>query len=677
MLDDVPLPDFKPERMAGFLGALIDADDPPPEVPEHPGLRAALADGYVAQTWLGEGGEGEVWRGMDSGNTGREVAIKIRKLSAGAEGGGEVGAGVFADEIRALKRLNHPGVVGLLRQGGQGASEYLVFELVDGLPLEDFIRGRRPEADELLQLLCGVCEAVAAVHAANLVHADLKPSNILVRGDATPVLIDFGLACRPGGEGKAVARRSVRGGTKLFLAPELHAGEAMPSRASDVYALAETFRRAVAAAGRPAPARLVALLERAGQVDPSARLGSAAELGQGLSQLRSSAPQTRRRSRRVAGVLAAVVAALAVTGAWGLGAWAPAQETTAVAPAPAPAAPFTVAKRVQTLLYEGEPDRALAELSGVPDENRGWEWRHLFAFATRPPVIVKHVFDDAGTASVLGGAGETAVVGTGEGRLYRTGLDAQVTDLFRGAGAVGHLASLGGGRDVAVDQRGRVLLIDGDQVDTVARVEGRLTVCWPNADGDGVLGWDADGKNVLRVALADGRSEVVAPAGLVLASPSSPGWVWAVDAQPQGEVYGQGLMGPGWQEHRRDGWLLPESPASMDHDTARGSTVLGTFGGVLRYSRGLQEGFGAWKISDQPLTAVVLSEDERRVFAVGEALYVFDLDREEVVLELPMDLPGLAHGIRWNADTAALTVVTDQAIMQWKAPRDDNFLALR
>ena len=37
MLDDVPLPDFKPERMAGFLGALIDADDPPPEVPEHPG----------------------------------------------------------------------------------------------------------------------------------------------------------------------------------------------------------------------------------------------------------------------------------------------------------------------------------------------------------------------------------------------------------------------------------------------------------------------------------------------------------------------------------------------------------------------------------------------------------------------------------------------------------------
>ena len=129
MLDDAPPPDFKPERMAGFLGALIDADDPPPEVPEHPGLHAALADGYVAQTWLGEGGEGEVWQGVDSGNTGREVAIKIRKLSAGAEGGGEVGAGVFADEIRALKRLNHPGVVGLLRQGGQGVSEYLVFEL--------------------------------------------------------------------------------------------------------------------------------------------------------------------------------------------------------------------------------------------------------------------------------------------------------------------------------------------------------------------------------------------------------------------------------------------------------------------------------------------------------------------------------------------------------------------
>ncbi len=667
--------------MAEFFGELLEVDEQLPEVSTHPGLIAAHADGYTACAWLGEGGQGEVWQGIDDGNTGRAVAIKTRKLSRDADRGPDRGPdldadrGAFATEIQCLKRLTHSGVVGLFRQGGEGASEFLVLELVEGLPLDQYVRASQPDTSEMLQLLGKVCDAVTAVHAIHWVHADLKPSNILVREDGTPVLIDFGLACRPGGEGTAVARNVVRGGTDFFLAPELREREAMPSAASDLYALAQTFREVVDAAGNAAPAGLAALLDQASSVDPLARLDSAADLAQGLDRLADSV--LRPAGRRVPVVLAGLVVAalsLGVLVVWmGGAADAPPRGTNVLGTRTAQG----VAVRVQTLLYAGDAEQALTELAGVPEERRGWEWRHLWAFATRPPVIVKHVFRDAGTASVLGLAGEAAVVGTADGRLYRTGLDGQVVDLLRGAGAVGHLASLGGGRDVAVDSRGQVLLIAGDQVDTVARVEGRLTVCWPNAAGDGVLGWDAGGRNVLQVGLADGRSQVVAPVGLVLASPSSPGWVWAVDAQPQGEVFGQGLMGPGWQAHRRDEWPLGESPASMDHDTSRGSTVLGTFDGVLRYSRGPQEAFGSWKIADHGLSAVVLSEDERRVFAVGAALYVFDLDREEVVLELPMDLPGLANGIRWNPDTAALTVVTDQAMMQWKAPQTDNFLASR
>lgn len=666
MRDEAVPGEFDPDRMADFFGELLEADQERPEVLTHPGLIAARADGFIARDWLGEGGQGEVWGGLDDGNTGKPVAIKTRKSSNDAT------RGAFAAEIQSLKRLTHPGVVGLLRQGGEGASEYLVLELVDGLPLDEFVSGNQLSTPGFLQLLGKICDAVAAVHAVNVVHADLKPSNILVRENGTPVLIDFGLACRPGGEGAAVAQRVVRGGTEHFLAPELRGRDAMPTLASDLYALAETFRLAAAAMGDAVPAELVALLDDAADADPATRLDSAADLAERIDRLQNQAAPPRRRTGMWAAALVAVGAgALAV---WGGGTT---QGPRAEVPRSGLRPATGVMVRAQTLLYTGDTEQALTELAGVPDDRRGWEWRHLWAFATRPPVIVKHTFAQAGLASLLGVAGETAVVGTGAGRLYRTDLDGGVTDLFRVKGAFGHLATLDATRDIAVDHRGQVLLIDGDQVDVVARVEGRLTVCWPNATRDGVLGWDADGKKVLRIDLADGRSQVVAPAGLVFASPSSPGWVWAVDAQPKGQVFGQGLMGPGWEAHRRNEWPLGKSPASMDHDTQRGSTVLGTFEGVLRYCAGPEEGFRSWKIADQVLAAVVLSEDERRVFAVGDALYVFDLDREEVVLELPMDLPGLANGIRWNADTAALTVITDRAMMQWKAPQADNFMALR
>lgn len=666
-------PDLVPARMAGFLGELLGEEAARPDAPTHPGLSAALADGYDARDRLGGGGAGEVWRGVD-GNTGRAVAVKVRRLSG--DTGDEAGDGAFEAEVRALHRLAHPGVVGLIRRGGRGGSEYLVLELVDGLPLDQFVRGRRPSAGGLLDLLQKVCDAVAAVHAAHLVHADLKPENILVREDGTPVLVDFGLACRPGGEGAAVARRVVRGGTELFLAPELRAAGGTPSRASDLYALAETFRRAAAAAGRAAPGDLTALLDEAGEDDASARLDSAAELARRLGRLR--VPTSRPRRGRRAGGLVLVLALAAAAAGTSVFRGGPAANDPPGSASPGVAVSVAgVVARAQTLFYAGDREAALTELTGVPDADRGWEWRHLWAFGTRPPVVVSQTYPEPGTASVLGLDAESALVGTATGRLYRTDLDGGVTELFRGAGSIDHLAVLDDLRFAAVDRNGQVLIVDGAAVNPVARIAGRPTVCWPDTGPGDLLGWDSDAGNVSRIDLASGRSEVLGQAGLVLPAPSSPGWVWATDPLAEGPVIGQALMGPGWETHRREAWPLPALPASMDHDAERGRTVLGTFDGVLRYFDGPEEAPRSWNLSDRALTAVVLSEDERRVFAVGDALYVFDLDREAVVLRLPVDLPGIVTQVRWNADSAALTVATDRAMMQWRAPPADNLMASR
>ncbi|KRF41041.1 serine/threonine-protein kinase [Terrabacter sp. Soil810] len=189
----------------------------PPERPDVPGHRVDAV--------IGTGGSAVVWSGVDA--TGRRVAIKVPHLVRD-----ELDRQQSLAEQQVLLAVQHDHLVPLrsvvpLADG----REALVFDLVTGAQLAGMVRSRghlRP--GEVVTVLTPVCEAVAHLHAAGGLHADISPSNVTVTSDGRPVLLDLGAVRVAGGEPGVVH------GTAGFVAPEVLLG-ARPDEASDVYAL--------------------------------------------------------------------------------------------------------------------------------------------------------------------------------------------------------------------------------------------------------------------------------------------------------------------------------------------------------------------------------------------------------------------------------------------------------
>jgi nitrous oxidase accessory protein NosD len=157
-------------------------------------------------------------------------------------------------EAGLLRRLDHPGIVRLEEAGSDGDARFLVLEWLDGGDLGAFLAqsdGALAD-DRLIQLLCRLAEAVAAIHAAGWLHRDLKPANILLRPDGSPVLVDLG-AARPIGESLGSESEVTDG----YGAPEQYLRDAPEGPWTDVYGLgAIAYRALCGRAPLPAPARL-------------------------------------------------------------------------------------------------------------------------------------------------------------------------------------------------------------------------------------------------------------------------------------------------------------------------------------------------------------------------------------------------------------------------------------
>jgi len=188
---------------------------------------------------LGGGGMGLVWRAYDTALH-REVALKEVRSSESIE---------FADdtvseqqrervlrEARALARLQHPNVVTIFHivDTPELRHPWLVMELVTGGSLEDLLRdGPLPPA-EVARIGRGVLAALDAANRAGIQHRDVKPGNVLLRPDGTPVLTDFGIAALQGST-QLTATGSIIGSPE-FIAPErLRGVEGDP--ASDLWSL--------------------------------------------------------------------------------------------------------------------------------------------------------------------------------------------------------------------------------------------------------------------------------------------------------------------------------------------------------------------------------------------------------------------------------------------------------
>ncbi|GAA3438703.1 serine/threonine-protein kinase [Kutzneria kofuensis] len=190
-----------------------------------------LAGRYRLGALVGRGAMAEVYRAYDM-RLERPVAIK--RFTAG----GSVEGRRFEEEARLLAGLRHPGLVTVYEAGEDDGVRYLVMQLVNGPSLHAALERQMPTVDEVLALGRHLLPTLAYVHSRNVVHRDVKPSNILVDLDGEAFLADFGLAKLIDAAGLTRSGEIV--GTAAFLAPEQVRGETATT-AVDVYALGLVF----------------------------------------------------------------------------------------------------------------------------------------------------------------------------------------------------------------------------------------------------------------------------------------------------------------------------------------------------------------------------------------------------------------------------------------------------
>jgi predicted Ser/Thr protein kinase len=189
---------------------------------------------------IGEGGMGVVYLGTDADK--RRVAIKV----LGAAVAGDPSARQrLAREVETMRRVRNRYVAEVLDADVQGPAPYIVTRYVPGRTLEDAVRRDGPLRGMALDSFAeGLAEALAAIHAAGVVHRDLKPGNVMLDA-GQPVIIDFGIAHIP--DSTRLTKTGLVMGTPGYLAPEVIEG-APSSGGSDVHSWGATV--AYAATGR-------------------------------------------------------------------------------------------------------------------------------------------------------------------------------------------------------------------------------------------------------------------------------------------------------------------------------------------------------------------------------------------------------------------------------------------
>jgi serine/threonine protein kinase len=148
-----------------------------------------LIGSYRIESSAGAGGMGEVYRATDT-RLNRPVALKFLHLALDSEGARER----FRREVRAISAINHPHIVTVHEGGEIDGRNYLVTEFVDGGTLTTWSRAETRTWRQVVELLVGVADGLAAAHDAGILHRDIKPDNILVARNGYAKLADFGLA---------------------------------------------------------------------------------------------------------------------------------------------------------------------------------------------------------------------------------------------------------------------------------------------------------------------------------------------------------------------------------------------------------------------------------------------------------------------------------------------------
>lgn len=356
---------------------------------------------------LGAGGMGQVYLALDT-KLGRHVALKVLAPQLTADA---AHVARFKQEAYAASALNHPNILTIYDFCEIDGAQIIVSEYVEGATLRSALERNLIERKQALDIACQVASALAAAHAAGVVHRDLKPTNIMLRPDGYVKVIDFGLAklaeSSPGERADlTLTRPGMVVGTLRYMSPEQARGEEVDDR-GDLWSLGVVLYEMLA--GYPPfegttdnhlvvaildaepralpdkftlPPGLVAILSRALAKNKRQRYQSAAQLIDDLNALEPSKvpassvwlPRRRVPQRRGWLFSSALLLLLAVLFLW----WGPFGGRWRVQKP----AWFDVS-RVERLTFEGDVDRAtlspngrwLAYTTGLP----GAEVLHLRA----------------------------------------------------------------------------------------------------------------------------------------------------------------------------------------------------------------------------------------------------------------------------------------------------------
>ena len=242
---------------------------------------------FVIEQALQSGGFGMTYLAQDR-SLGRRVAIKeyLPREWGGRRSDGTVGPrsasyaadfrwglARFLEEARTLARLDHPRIVRVYRVIEAWGTAYMVMEYVEGRNLEETLKAEGPWPEERVRaLLDELLPGLEQVHAAGLIHRDVKPANVMLRSDGTPVLIDFGSARYAAGA-HSHALTSVL--TPGYAPHEQYQTKGKQGAWTDVYALGAVAYRALSGqAPAEAAARVGAIAQK--QADPLAPVSQAA-----------------------------------------------------------------------------------------------------------------------------------------------------------------------------------------------------------------------------------------------------------------------------------------------------------------------------------------------------------------------------------------------------------------